>query len=91
MCIRDRLAGFLARHGVPEADVFVTMGMIDGAILGASLDLFEGGFGPSARYAASHPSLATALAAADRDRVNEAAFELALRGIVAAIEGTLSR
>ncbi len=34
---------------------------------------------------------ATALAAADRDRVNEAAFELALRGIVAAIEGTLSR
>ena len=87
----DALAGFLARHGVPEADVFVTMGMIDGAILGASLDLFEGGFGPSARYAASHPSLATALAAADRDRVNEAAFELAVRGIVAAIESTLGR
>jgi hypothetical protein len=60
-------------------DCLPTIGFLDYIVLGSAGETFIGGFNqPPAAYAENYPLLGRALQQADRDTVDEAAFEIAL-------------
>jgi AcrR family transcriptional regulator len=88
----DDLAAALFRTGLPPARVMSYVAMIDYIVLGSTVDDFTHGFADQpAAYAEPYPSLAAALDAADRDAINDDAFETCLRLVLAQLGAELSR
>lgn len=82
IALYDNLAAFMIRHGVPTSELLTSLAMIDGLVIGSTVDTFHTDFG-SAEYASRYPALATALADARSDHpVDDAAFESALVAVL---------
>jgi AcrR family transcriptional regulator len=74
--VYEAIASFLTRYGVPRERVMVLVALFDNLVLGSAVEPFEAGFtGTTADYAARYPALAGALAAVDRETVDDVAFE----------------
>lgn len=86
IALYGNFADFFVRQGIPRDDVLMCTAMIDGVVLGSTLDTFHAGFTAPADYADSYPALADALASGDRQQVDDEAFEVALRAVIAQIE-----
>lgn len=79
----DELTGYLTRVGIPPDEVLRVVGLIDYVVLGCAVQVFSSGFEePAEHYRGTYPSLAAALAAADRDQVDDEAFDLAVRQLL---------
>lgn len=74
--VYEAIASFLARYGVPPDSVMPLMALFDNLVLGSAVEPFEAAFtGVPSDYSASHPCLAEALGATDREAVDDVAFE----------------
>jgi AcrR family transcriptional regulator len=74
--VYEAIASFLTRYGVPQEKVMPLMALFDNLVLGSAVEPFEAAFtGTSDDYAPGHPALAQALDAADREAVDDVAFE----------------
>lgn len=74
--VYEAIASFLTRYGVPRAHVMPLMALFDNLVLGSAVEPFEAAFaeGPD-HEAAQHPYLSQALDAADRESIDDVAFE----------------
>ena len=86
IALYGNFADCFVRHGIRRDDVLVCTAMIDGVVLGSTLDTFHAGFTAPADYSAAHPALADALASGDRQQVDDEAFEVALGAVITQIE-----
>lgn len=86
VALYGNFADCLVRQGVPRDDVLMCTAMIDGVVLGSTLDTFHAGFTAPADYADKHPALAQALAASDRAQLDDEAFQVALDAVITQIE-----
>lgn len=90
--VYDRLAAALVRAGVPRRDAMRVMAELDYVVLGSTVDNFVAGFSPEdGAYAEDYPHLASVLAVVDRDTVNDAAFERALRLLLDDVAALVAR
>lgn len=90
VALYGNFADCFVRQGVPRDDVLMCTAMIDGVVLGSTLDTFHAGFTAPADYADEHPALAQALAASDRGQLDDEAFQVALDAVITQIERRIS-
>lgn len=77
--VYEAIASFLIRFGVPDGEVMPLMALFDNLVLGSAVEPFEAGFASAPHVGATgHPYLARALDAADRETVDDVAFEWGL-------------
>lgn len=74
--VYEAIASFLTRYGVPHADVMPLMALFDNLVLGSAVEPFEAAFADAPQHESGrHPYLSRALDAADRESVDDVAFE----------------
>jgi AcrR family transcriptional regulator len=82
----DRLFTILLRAGWDGAEASAIMAALDYLVLGSGILRFTAGFErPVEEYEQEHPSLAHALAAADRATLDDRGFEVGLRALLAGL------
>ncbi len=82
----DRLFTILLAAGWDGAEASAIMAALDYLVLGSGILRFTAGFEqPVEEYEQDHPSLARALAAADRATLDDRGFELGLRALLAGL------
>jgi hypothetical protein len=80
--VYEPIAAYLLARNVPKAMVMPVMAMLDNLILGSAVEPFTDAFiGRVADYKLTHPAIAVALRAADRNITDDVGFELGLDAI----------
>lgn len=91
LVVYDALAAHLLRRGVADADVLPVMAALDFVVLGAAGEsLAQDVRATPPDLVAAHGHLARVAAATDADVVDDRAFELSLRVVLAAVDDLVS-
>lgn len=91
LVVYDALAAHLLRRGVADADVLPVMAALDFVVLGAAGESLAQDVRATPRdLVAAHAHLARVAAATDADVVDDRAFELSLRVVLAAVDDLVS-
>lgn len=92
LVVYEGIASFLARCGIPAAQVMPLLAMLDSVVLGSAVEPFADGFvEPARKYAKPFPTIAAGLRSTRRKAIDDAGFELGLDAFLTTVERLAQR